>query len=48
MRKADIEGGQSQGNTTTIILLEKDVEAIKKWREEHPRGRPVAQAMEPA
>ena len=47
MRKAGIEVGQHQGNTTTIVLLEEDVEAIKEWREAHPRGRPAAQ-REPA
>ena len=47
MRKAGVEVGQSQGNTTTIVLSEADVEALKRWREEHPRGRPAA-PREPA
>jgi uncharacterized protein YuzE len=47
MRKAGVEVGHSQGNTTTIVLSEEDVEAIKKWRQEHPRGRPVAKTAEP-
>ena len=38
MREAGEEIGKQKGPTFPILLSVADVEAIKKWREEHPHG----------
>ena len=40
MRAASIEVGQQESPAHPILLTEADVLAVKRWREQHPRGRP--------
>ena len=40
MRAARIEVGQQESPAHPILLTEADVLAVKRWREQHPRGRP--------
>jgi uncharacterized protein YuzE len=40
MRAARIEVGLQESPAHPILLTEADVLAVKRWREQHPRGRP--------
>ena len=41
MRDSGLTVGEQEKPTGAIILTEADLRAIKRWREEHPRGRPA-------
>lgn len=41
MRDSGLDVGKQESPTHPIILGETDVLAIKRWREDHPRGRPA-------
>ena len=40
MRDASMEVGQQESPTHPILLSEADVLEIRRWRQEHPPGRP--------
>lgn len=44
MRATSIEVGQQESPAHPILLTEADVLAVKRWREQHPRGRPQVAA----
>ena len=45
MRESGLPVGKQESPTGAIILSETDLNAIKQWREQHPRGRPANKAI---
>ena len=44
MREGGLTVGKQETPTGAIILTATDLKAIKRWREDHPRGRPANKA----
>lgn len=46
MRKAGYNVGYQANPEDLIVLTDEDVDAIKRWRDGHPKGRPVQEKTE--